>query len=104
MTVIMSGSRPVHERRTTGTEEDDEIDPMVDQQGCGKVYAKLEVSLPKRCSFMFTWDGHLSVSDVWWWASPKTCPILVRMVVQMQKVAQITHLFAGLEVSSWCPC
>lgn len=49
----MSASRPVHERRTTGTEEDDEIDPMVDQQGCGKVYAKLEVSLPKICSFTF---------------------------------------------------
>lgn len=40
----MSGAKqPVHQRRTTGEEEDDDIDPMVDQQGCGKVYAKLEV-------------------------------------------------------------
>eukprot|EP00241_Pyramimonas_parkeae_P013599 CAMPEP_0114256630 /NCGR_PEP_ID=MMETSP0058-20121206/18273_1 /TAXON_ID=36894 /ORGANISM="Pyramimonas parkeae, CCMP726" /LENGTH=72 /DNA_ID=CAMNT_0001371245 /DNA_START=301 /DNA_END=522 /DNA_ORIENTATION=+ len=33
-----------HARITTG-EEDEDIDPMVDQQGCGKVYAMLEECL-----------------------------------------------------------
>mmetsp|Transcript_26940 Transcript_26940/g.75923 ORF Transcript_26940/g.75923 Transcript_26940/m.75923 type:complete len:85 (-) Transcript_26940:321-575(-) len=36
-----------HTRRTASSavEEDDEIDPFVDQQGCGRVYAKLEECL-----------------------------------------------------------
>ncbi|KAK9830072.1 hypothetical protein WJX72_009597 [[Myrmecia] bisecta] len=37
-------SSPAHQRSTSG-EEDEDIDPLVDQQGCGKVYAKLEVCL-----------------------------------------------------------
>ncbi|GAQ90591.1 hypothetical protein KFL_006590040 [Klebsormidium nitens] len=42
---MSSPQQPVHKRRTTGEEDDDDIDPMVDQQGCGKVYAKLEECL-----------------------------------------------------------
>ena len=38
------GERHVHERITFGEEEED-IDPLVDQQGCGRVYAQLETCL-----------------------------------------------------------
>jgi len=35
-----SGSAERHKRVTVSV--DDDIDPLVDQQGCGKLYAKLE--------------------------------------------------------------
>jgi len=39
------GERHVHERITSGEEEEEDIDPLVDQQGCGRVYAQLETCL-----------------------------------------------------------
>ncbi|KAA6423586.1 MAG: hypothetical protein FRX49_06646 [Trebouxia sp. A1-2] len=32
-----------HHKRVTTSVDDDDIDPQVDQQGCGKVYSQLEV-------------------------------------------------------------
>ena len=42
----MSAAQNPHKRITTG-EDDEDIDPLVDQQGCGRVYAKLEVGRGK---------------------------------------------------------
>ncbi|DBA92910.1 TPA: hypothetical protein ACH3X2_003265 [Trebouxia sp. C0005] len=34
-----------HHKRVTTSVDDDDIDPQVDQQGCGKVYSQLEECL-----------------------------------------------------------
>jgi len=42
----MSGEQaPTHHKRYTTSTEADDVDPLVDQQGCGKVYAELEECL-----------------------------------------------------------
>lgn len=37
--------QPQHARLTQPDQDEDDIDPLVNQQGCGKVYAKLEECL-----------------------------------------------------------